>query len=113
MDPFGGSEITEDGNFIIPDTSEATAGFTTTYTQSQEIYEAPFFFFDPGSLVLNASVPNGGTVYVYFRFGQSTDINPLNDYVTDPIPIGGNLASDFSITIPAKGSIYLTLSQCI
>ena len=63
----------------------------------------PFLFFEDGSLKFNASVPDGVSADIYFKFSQTTDINPDNDYITQTISLSGNLASEFSIDIPSQG----------
>ena len=101
-EPFGGAEITDDGLYIVPNTAETGAGFSLGTFQAQEREAYPFIFTGEGSIVVSGSVPNGNSFDVYFRFSQTTDTNPENDFVSDPITISGNTLSANVINIPSQ-----------
>ena len=60
-------------------------------------------FTGDGSIVVNAFVSDGSSIDVYFKFAQTTDINPENDFISEPITINGDSLSAYVLDVPAQG----------
>jgi hypothetical protein len=106
-EPFGGAELTEDNCFLIPDTAEDSAGFTIPYSQIEGLQDTPLQFSLDGEINFFAYVPDGSSVDLYFKFAQTTDVNPDNDLVTETISIVGSTLDQYTIDIPALEEINL------
>ena len=64
----------------------------------------PLIFSNGGTINFTASVPNGGSATVYFRFEKNPypDIYPLYNTVTKTI--NGSTPTEYTINIPPQGS---------
>ena len=69
--------------------------------------------FTGGDIVINASVTDGSSIDMYFKFAQTSDSSSRNDYITEPITISGS-TSTYVIDIPSQGiNIFDTLTMHI
>ena len=110
-EPFGGAEITEDGLFVIPDTAEIDAGFSLgEYQALEDAY--PMVFTGEGSIVVTVWGTDSKALDIYFKFAQTTDIDPENDFVSETtIPSGDT--SSYVINVPSQDINFDTLTMHI
>ena len=57
--------------------------------------------------LLFCQCPRWQSVEIYFKFAQSTDVNPDNDLVTDNITVSGTEFDLYEIPIPATEEFVL------
>ena len=98
--PFQDSGATlSDGVFEVPSSAVWWAGFANTNTS---VY--PFSFPIGGQLNFTASVPDGGTADVYFKFEKNPYPDTDPSYSTSVVTISGNNQTQYTIDIPSLGS---------
>ena len=102
--PFGGATVEENGNYLVPASAEAFAGYANS-----ETYQYPMVFEYGGELVFDAFVPSGEAVDVRFRFERKPyDENDASatepSFETEPLTISGALPQTYRVEIPAQGS---------
>ena len=102
--PFGGATLEENGNYLVPASAEAFAGYANS-----ETYQYPMVFEYGGELVFDAFVPSGEAVDVRFRFERKPyDENDASatepSFETEPLTISGALPQTYRVEIPPQGS---------
>ena len=96
--PFEGATL-NNGVFTFPSTANYYAGF---YNSKTSLF--PFAFPSGGEITFTASVPNGGSAIVQFRFERLPypDVDPAFDTVEETLT--GGSATQYTIEIPPQGT---------
>ena len=98
--PFADSGATlNNGVFTFPTGAESWAGF---YNSKTSLF--PFTFQFGGKITFTASIPNGGSADVQFRFERLPypDVDPAFDTIEEAVT--GSSATQYTIEIPAQGT---------
>jgi hypothetical protein len=98
--PFADSGATlNNGVFTFPTGAESWAGF---YNSKTSLF--PFTFQFGGKITFTASIPNGGSADVQFRFERLPypNVDPAFDTIEEAVT--GSSATQYTIEIPAQGT---------
>lgn len=98
---FGGAQIPEDDNFLMP-AGTSGAGFAIV-NSSVGIDTNPLFFGDGGAVRFIGHVPDGGSVSVEFEIQYDAFPNPTTpNYITDVVTVSGQTPRHYEIEIPQQ-----------
>ena len=95
---FGGATL-NNGTFLKASGSYSWAGF-----ENIDSSQLPITFPYGGELSFNASVPNGGSATVYFRFEKNPWPNTEPSYDTTSVTISGSADATYTIDIPSQST---------